>query len=83
MFHGSCSTIDVAFTYLQACYFDRDDVALSGFGSFFKKASDEEHKHADRFLQYQNTRGGRIVLQDIKVTFNLLSPLQRLCPPLW
>ncbi|XP_062590805.1 soma ferritin-like [Saccostrea cucullata] len=47
-------------------YFDRDDVALPGFSKFFKKASDEEREHAERLMKYQNTRGGRIVLQDIK-----------------
>ena len=44
-------------------YFDRDDVALPGFARYFKKASDEERVHAERLMKYQNTRGGRIVLQ--------------------
>ncbi|GFO28273.1 ferritin [Plakobranchus ocellatus] len=47
-------------------YFDRDDVALAGFAKYFKKASDEEREHAEKFMAYQNKRGGRIVLQDIK-----------------
>jgi ferritin heavy chain len=47
-------------------YFDRDDVALPGFAKFFKKQSDEEREHAEKFMKYQNKRGGRIVLQDIK-----------------
>jgi len=47
-------------------YFDRDDVALKGFGKFFKKASDEEREHAEKLMKYQNQRGGRILLQDIK-----------------
>nr|ALV83426.1 ferritin 1 [Argopecten purpuratus] len=47
-------------------YFDRDDVALPGFAKYFKKASDEEREHAEKFMKYQNKRGGRIVLQDIK-----------------
>ncbi|XP_076076958.1 soma ferritin-like [Mytilus galloprovincialis] len=47
-------------------YFDRDDVALPGFSKFFKKSSDEEREHAEKFMKYQNKRGGRIVLQDIK-----------------
>ncbi|MGK1893580.1 ferritin family protein, partial [Klebsiella pneumoniae] len=49
-----------------AYYFDRDDVALAGFAKFFKKSSDEEREHAEKFMKYQNKRGGRIVLQDIK-----------------
>ncbi|XP_062590804.1 soma ferritin-like [Saccostrea cucullata] len=55
------------YTYQSMSYFfDRDDVALPGFSKFFKKASDEEREHAERLMKYQNTRGGRIVLQDIK-----------------
>ncbi|KAK3770910.1 hypothetical protein RRG08_036509 [Elysia crispata] len=58
--------------YASYCYqslsyhFDRDDVALAGFAKYFKKASDEEREHAEKFMTYQNKRGGRIVLQDIK-----------------
>ncbi|XP_021355353.1 soma ferritin-like [Mizuhopecten yessoensis] len=47
-------------------YFDRDDVALPGFAKYFKTKSDEEREHAEKFMKYQNKRGGRIVLQDIK-----------------
>lgn len=47
-------------------YFDRDDVALPGFAKYFKKMSDEEREHAEKLMSFQNKRGGRIVLQDIK-----------------
>jgi len=47
-------------------YFDRDDVALPGFAKFFKSSSDEEREHAEKLMKYQNKRGGRIVLHDIK-----------------
>lgn len=47
-------------------YFDRDDVALPGFAKYFKKSSEEEREHAEKLMKYQNERGGRIVLQDIK-----------------
>nr|AGC81883.1 ferritin [Concholepas concholepas] len=47
-------------------YFDRDDVALEGFAKFFKKMSDEEREHAEKLMSFQNKRGGRVVLQDIK-----------------
>jgi len=49
----------------MAAYFDRDDVALPGTSSFFKKQSDEEREHAEKFMKYQNKRGGRVVLQPI------------------
>lgn len=49
-----------------AWYFDRDDIALPGFHKYFKKASEEEREHAEKLMKFQNQRGGRIVLQDIK-----------------
>ncbi|XP_067057630.1 uncharacterized protein [Acropora muricata] len=50
----------------QAFHFDRDDVALPGFHKFMLKQSEEEREHASKLMKYQNKRGGRIVLQDIK-----------------
>jgi len=47
-------------------YFDRDDIALKGFAKFFKESSDEEREHAEKFMKYQNKRGGRVVLQPIQ-----------------
>jgi len=49
-----------------AAYFDRDDVALPGFRDFFQHSSDEEREHAQKFIKYQNKRGGRVVLKEIK-----------------
>lgn len=54
-------------SHLQACYFDRDDVALPKISKWLKKQSEEERGHAIGFMKYQNTRGGRIVLQNIQV----------------
>jgi len=50
----------------MAWYFDRDDVALKGFHKYFKKASEEEREHAEKLMKFQNQRGGRIKLSDIK-----------------
>jgi len=56
-----------SYTYQSmSFYFDRDDVALPGFAKFFKKSSDEEREHAEKLMKYQNKRGGRVVLQDVK-----------------
>ncbi|KAJ8298691.1 hypothetical protein KUTeg_022751 [Tegillarca granosa] len=55
----------------MAMYFDRDDVALPGFSKFFKHNSDEEREHAEKFMKYQNKRGGRIVLQNIQNIQNI------------
>ncbi|XP_077987362.1 soma ferritin-like [Glandiceps talaboti] len=50
----------------MAFHFDRDDVALPGMHKFFKHSSDEERGHAEKLMKFQNQRGGRIVLHDIK-----------------
>ncbi|AWP18417.1 Ferritin [Scophthalmus maximus] len=54
------------FSFSHAFYFSRDDVALPGFSHFFKENSEEEREHADKLLSFQNNRGGRIFLQDVK-----------------
>lgn len=50
----------------MSVYFDRDDIALPGLSQFFKKCSDEEQEHADYLIKYINSRGGRVILEDIK-----------------
>ena len=50
---------------LQATYFDRDDVALHGFAKRFKENSHEERDHAEKLIEYQNKRGGRVVFAPI------------------
>ena len=55
------------YTYLSMAYhYDRHDIALQGFHEFYKKRSGEELEHAQKFMKYQNSRGGSIVLQDIR-----------------
>ncbi|RWR81310.1 ferritin-3, chloroplastic [Cinnamomum micranthum f. kanehirae] len=46
-------------------YFDRDNVALKGLANFFKEASVEEREHAEKLMEYQNKRGGKVKLQSI------------------
>nr|XP_034995397.1 ferritin light chain, oocyte isoform-like [Zootoca vivipara] len=56
-----------SYNYLSlGFYFIRDDVALSKFSSFFRHLSEEKHKQAEKLLTFQNRRGGRVVLQDVK-----------------
>ena len=38
---------------------------MHGFAKFFKTSSDEERDHAQKFMDYQNSRGGTICLKDI------------------
>ncbi|KAM1126285.1 hypothetical protein ACFX2B_040989 [Malus domestica] len=46
-------------------YFDRDNVALKGLAKFFKESSEEERDHAEKLMEYQNKRGGRVKLRSI------------------
>jgi ferritin heavy chain len=39
---------------------------LPGHAKYFKKAAHEELEHAQKFMEYQNKRGGRVVLKDLK-----------------
>merc|ERR1712189_127585 len=55
-----------SYVYLSmASYFNRDDQALHGFASYFRKSSDEEREHGMKLMDYQAKRGGRVVFQDI------------------
>ncbi|XP_015665763.1 ferritin light chain, oocyte isoform [Protobothrops mucrosquamatus] len=59
--------LQASYTYLSLnFYYTRDDVALSKFASFFHHLSEEKHEQAEKFLTFQNRRGGRVVLQDVK-----------------
>lgn len=63
-----------SYVYMSmAYYFERDDVALPGFSKFFKKCSNEEREHAQILMKFQNSRGGRVVLQNIQVAFPIIS----------
>merc|ERR1712059_16676 len=55
-----------SYVYLSmASYFNRDDQALTGFGSHFQTKSNEEREHGMKLSEYQAKRGGRVVFQDI------------------
>ncbi|TPP57934.1 Ferritin heavy chain [Fasciola gigantica] len=75
LFHVECEAginkqinleLHASYVYMAMAYnFSRDDVALNGFHKFFLKQSLEEREHAMKFMDYQNRRGGRIVLQNV------------------
>ncbi|XP_060212984.1 ferritin-2, chloroplastic-like [Lycium barbarum] len=57
---------NVSYVYhAMYAYFDRDNVALKGLARFFKESSEEEREHAEKFMEYQNKRGGKVKLQSI------------------
>ncbi|XP_066494834.1 ferritin heavy chain A-like [Tiliqua scincoides] len=56
-----------SYVYLAlAYYFQRDDVALEHVAAFFWAESLKCREQAEKWLKYQNQRGGRIILQDIQ-----------------
>ncbi|XP_059597403.1 ferritin-3, chloroplastic isoform X1 [Vitis vinifera] len=57
---------NVSYAYhAMYAYFDRDNVALKGLANFFKESSLEEREHAEKLMEYQNKRGGKVKLQSI------------------
>ncbi|KAJ0909473.1 putative ferroxidase [Helianthus annuus] len=57
---------NVSYVYhAMYAYFDRDNIALKGLAKFFKESSEEEREHAEKFMEYQNKRGGKVKLQSI------------------
>ncbi|KAH7624047.1 hypothetical protein Ndes2526B_g01299 [Nannochloris sp. 'desiccata'] len=46
----------------MSAYFDRDNVSLPGFAKYFRDQSLEERGHAQKLIDFQNTRGGRVRL---------------------
>jgi len=75
-FHEECEgnlnkTINLelyaSYVYLDmAFWFDRDDSALPGLHAWFKQKAHARWERAQKLWAYQNARGGRVVLQDIK-----------------
>uniref|UniRef100_A0A1I8BDY9 Ferritin n=1 Tax=Meloidogyne hapla TaxID=6305 RepID=A0A1I8BDY9_MELHA len=56
-----------SYVYLSMSFhFDRSDVALPNLAKWFRKQSDEERGHATTLMAYQNTRGGRVILQNVQ-----------------
>lgn len=47
-------------------YFDRSTVGLKNIATFFRKSSEEEREHAEKLMEYQNMRGGTVVLRNIE-----------------
>lgn len=46
-------------------------MALKNFAKYFLHQSHEEREHAEKLMKLQNQRGGRIFLQDVKVSWGL------------
>lgn len=44
----------------MGAYFDRPSVARNGYAKFFKAQSQEEYNHAQKFIDYVNSRNGTV-----------------------
>lgn len=51
-----------------ATHFGRDDVALPGFAKFYRASYHEEAEHAQKMIDYQNSRGGRVVFKVLGIS---------------
>tara|TARA_Y100000389_G_scaffold129487_1_gene126967 strand:+ start:940 stop:1461 length:522 start_codon:yes stop_codon:yes gene_type:complete len=49
-----------------SAYFKSDSIEYPGMVKFFKDNSNEEREHADKFIEYQNIRGGMVILDGIQ-----------------
>ena len=46
-------------------YFNNQSVGLGNISKFFNKCSLEEREHADKLVDYQNKRGGNVVIYQV------------------
>lgn len=53
------------YTYLYS-YFSKDGVGYPGVANFFKKSSNEEKEHAEKMIEYLNTRGGNVEINELQ-----------------
>jgi len=61
--------LDASYAYMQiASYFMRQNVGVDKLVKYFSNASMEEREHAEKFIKYQNMRGGCVVFKPIKPT---------------
>ena len=46
-------------------YFSHHNIGLEKIAKYFNKCSLEEREHADKLIEYQNKRGGRVIIEDV------------------
>ena len=46
-------------------YFNNQSVGLENMSKFFNKCSLEEREHADKLVDYQNKRGGNVIIGEV------------------
>ena len=60
---------DVAFKgqHREKLFLLNSTLIVIGHHDYFEKMAKEEFEHANKFMEYQNKRGGTVLLLDIKV----------------
>lgn len=51
--------------FTQGSYYDRADVALPNFAAYFNCYAEKHFKNAKKWMEFQNKRGGKLVLREI------------------
>ena len=59
------------------CFFRKDNIGLEKIAKYFKKSSDEEREHAEKFMDYQTKRGGTAAIGPID---GIVHDLNEACP---
>lgn len=61
------SELNASHTYLSmASFFSKTEISKFGFSKYFHQMSLEEREHAIKLIQYQNMRGGTVLLKSIE-----------------
>ncbi|KAL0084807.1 ferritin-like superfamily [Phycomyces blakesleeanus] len=50
----------------MASWAQHSSVALPGLEKYFREQAEEERKHAQHLIDYQNTRGGKVILRSLQ-----------------
>ena len=74
-FHAECESginrqinneLTSSYFYLYvAFHFDKDDVSLRNFHTYFCKLSDRKKENAEKLMKFMSERGGRVQFKDI------------------
>ena len=51
--------------HVISSYFSHHNIGLENIAKYFNKCSLEEREHADKLIEYQNKRGGRVIIEDV------------------
>ena len=63
--------LQASFVYhILFSYFNRDNIGYKNIANYFNECSLEEREHAHKLMEYQNLRGGKVILHNGLESFN-------------